>query len=252
MRLVPSLVLAAGLLGGCDCGASHAIDGGFVNDLGLPEADAGIDSGRDAGIPPLPPGACEAVFSGGGEFACGPETVAHCGVERCCRLMAECVDGLLAPGTVGCAADPVTPDCGLDAPNARITIVVDGESHNLEYGYADHGVGFDTHADLTFTTDGRADVCTTRRLGISFLPPDFEAEDGPAYNGVHEVQFQWSDDSGVAPRYRFFNGTVTITSSLPFRSGGPLEGALEADAEGIVLRGSFIAAECEEWRTSGS
>ena len=238
-------------LGGCTCGSSHGLpDAGAGIDAGV--ADAGTDAGADAFVPlPLPAGACEDVFEGGGPFECAPDWTAYCGEERCCQLLATCVDGSLEPGDVTCADEPVEPTCALAGENADVLVTVDGVTHPLRFAYADHGVGFGTYVDLTFTTSAEANVCTSQRLSISWILPQFDDPDAPAYEGIHDVTFQWTDLSAT-PRFRFFEGTVTITRSLRFREGGPVAGSLDADAEGFRVTGTFDAPECEAWRTSGS
>lgn len=251
--MLRALALAL-LIAGCDCGASHRLDAGGLPDAPGTDAapDAGRDAGRDSGLPPLPPDACERVHMGEDGFPCGPDTLLYCGYERCCGLSAVCESGRLVPGEPRCTERPVTEECALDVSNAAVTLTVDGVTHEFAFGYVDHGIGFATYADVTFTTDRRADVCTAQRLSISGLEPDFEAgpEEG-AYTGTHEVRFHFFD-AMATPNHRFFDGTMTILESEPFRVGGPLVGEVEAEDEGLTLAGRFDAAECEEWRTSGS
>lgn len=253
------MTLAAALFctSGCTCGASHIADAGrdgaAVVDAGLPDASRPDASRPDAAMPVLPPGACEDVFEGTGSFACAPDTIAYCGEERCCYLHATCVDGVLAPAEVTCMSDPVEPTCALTASNAEVTVTVDGTVFSLPFAHADHGVGFATYVDLTFLPDGGANVCAAQRLSISAVgPASFpDVPEAPAYDGTHDVAFEWTDETAT-PRFRFFRGQVTITSSLPFRRGGPVTGSLFADDGELQVRGTFDAPECERWRTSGS
>jgi hypothetical protein len=163
-----------------------------------------------------------------------------------------CSGGEVVPEEPVCTDMPVEPECALVAPNARLEVTVAGTSYVLEHAYVQHGVGFATYAALTFTTDGNADVCTTRRLTVAlFGPTSFDETDG-AYDGEHEARVQLTDEALVPP-YRFGTGRLVITESLPFRAGGPLTGSLEVRDEDLTVRGTFTAAaECEPWRTSGS
>ena len=121
---------------------------------------------------------------------------------------------------------------------------------SLRFAHADHGIGFATYLDLTFLPDGGANVCAAQRLAISPVGPT-SISDMPAYDGTHDVTFEWTDETAT-PRFRFFHGQVTITSSLAFRLGGPVSGSLFAAEAGFEVRGAFDAPECERWRTSGS
>ena len=265
MRPLLSLSLLLALVNGCTCAESHEVDAGTdATDAG---ADAAVDAGVDAldAGDPGPLGTCEDVFEdpAGPRGCTTPGEIQWCGHERCCRLTVRCSDTLVwepgrhaasgdfEPGEVSCDDEPVQPECALAASNADLTITVDGRAFALSHAYVDHGVGFDTSASVTFTSDDRADVCSAQRVSILRLGPEFDPE-RPAYVGRHDAGFTVYDAES-SPPWRFVTGEVVITSSLGFREGGPLSGTVRVDDGDVQITGSFdAAAECLPWRTSGS
>lgn len=230
------------LMFGVACADSHA-----TMDLG-PDAAPSDDGGRpDTGPPdlgriPIPDDVCERALAGDVTIPCSPRERVGCGFEVCCESYLLCQGGVLRPESNRCERSSPDPACELTGPNATISVTIDGQETVLQHAYVRHGWGFLFAVDVTFTSDARAEVCAPQRLAVRPI----QGFSGGSYNGVHEVELQWVDETGT-PSVRFLQGTLTITSSDEIGALGPVAASLEATGDGIVITGTFDAADCDAW-----